>query len=434
MDLKQFFKEDFREFSLDDTKRSLPSMIDGLKESQRKIVYGLYTKGMNLFEIKVAQLAAVVAERTDYHHGEKSLETAIVGLSQDYVGSNNINLLEPLGTFGNRLSPEASPARYIFTKFTPHFRELYRKEDDSILEHHYSDDMKIEPICYLPILPMVIINGSIGIGTGYACKILNYNPKDIRANIIAELNGKRMKALLPWYRGFKGEINRVDESYIISGKLEIINTTTIKITELPIGTYLDKYKAHLIKLENSGLIKDFEDNSTEEHFEFIIKAPRSTTVLSLEKLYSSFNLNTKVKENITVWNTDWKIKNYKNVNGLIKDFVTFRLAKYEVRRLNIIQTFADEMKWLMEKLLFIKYYLDNSQSFTRKGKDALFEMLSKEGFTQIDKLLSLKIYSLTKDEIVKLKANIKNINADMKIMKTNTAKDMYIEELKNLKL
>lgn len=434
MNIKEFFKTDFRDFSLDDTKRSLPSMIDGLKESQRKIIYGLYTQGMNIFEIKVAELAAVVAGKTDYHHAEKSLETAIVGLSQDYAGSNNINLLEPRGTFGNRLSPEASPARYIHTKFMPHFRAIYRKEDDNILEHHYSDDRKIEPINYLPILPMVIINGSIGIGTGYACKILNYNPKDIRANIIAELNDKRMKALLPWYRGFKGEIKRVEESYMISGKLEIVNTTTIKITELPIGTYLDKYKAHLIKLENSGLIKEFEDNSTEEIFEFIIKAPRSTTALSLEKLYSSFNLNTKVKENITVWNTEWKIKNYKNVNGLIKDFVTFRLDKYEVRRLNIIKTFQEEMKWLAEKLKFIKYYLENSQSFTKKGKDALFQMLSKEGFIQIDRLLSLKIYSLTKDEIVKLKESIRSINADIKVMKKNTAKDMYIEELKNLKL
>lgn len=434
MDLKQFFLEDFREFSLDDTHRSLPSMIDGLKESQRKIIYGLYTKGINLNEIKVAQLAATVAGCTDYHHGEKSLESAIVGLANDYTGSNNINLLEPIGTFGSRLSPEASPARYIYTKFTPHFRELYRKEDDSILEHHYSDDMKIEPKYYLPLLPMVIINGSIGIGTGYACKILSYNPKDVRSNILAVLNGRRMKSLLPWYKNFTGTINRIEDSYMISGKLEVVNTTTIKITELPIGTYLDKYKAHLIKMETIGVIKDFEDNSTEEHFEFIIKAPRTTTSMDLKTLYSSFQLNTKVKENITVWNVDWKIRNYKNVNELIKEFVTFRVEKYEVRRLNIIKTLQEEMKWLVEKLKFIKYYLDNSQSFTRKGKDALFQMLSEEGFTHIDKLLSLKIWSLTKDEIVKLKKSIIGVNADIKVMKKNTAKDIYIEELKSLKL
>lgn len=434
MDLKQFFLEDFREFSLDDTQRSLPSMIDGLKESQRKIIYGLYTKGINLNEIKVAQLAATVSECTDYHHGENSLESAIVGLANDYAGSNNINLLEPIGTFGSRLSPEASPARYIYTKFTPHFRELFRKEDDSILEHHYSDDMKIEPKYYLPLLPMVIVNGSIGIGTGYACKILSYNPKDIRSNILAVLNGRRMKSLLPWYKNFNGTIKRIEDSYMISGKLNVVNTTTIKITELPIGTYLDKYKAHLIKLENIGLIKDFEDNSTEEHFEFIIKAPRTTTSMDLEKLYSSFQLNTKVKENITVWNVDWKIRKYKNVNELIKEFVTFRVEKYEVRRLNNIKTMGEELKWLAEKLNFIKYYLVNSQSFTKKGKDALLQMLSKEGFTHIDKLLSLKIYSLTKDEIVKLKNNIKKISSDYKLMKNNTAKDMYIGELKDLKL
>lgn len=434
IDLKEFFARDLKEFSLDNAKRAIPSMIDGLKESQRKIVYGLSTKG-NISRIKVAQLGAVVSEKTDYHHGEVSLENAIVGLAQDFTGSNNLNLLEPLGSFGSRLSPEASASRYIFTRFSSTFRDIFKKEDDSILEHHFSDDMKIEPTHYLPLLPMVLVNGCVGIGTGFASKILSYSPKDIRTNILNILNGRRMKSITPWYKNFTGDISNNEDGYSLSGKLEIVNTTTIKITELPVGTYLDQYKAHLIKLENSGFIKEFEDNSTEDGFDFLIKCPRTTTSMSMEKLYgnSGFKLLSKGKENITVWDAHGKIQRYVNANALIKDFVEFRLDKYEVRRLRQIEILTEELKWLVEKLKFIKYYLDNSTSFSRRGKDSLFQMLKKEGFKQIDRLLSLRIYTLTKDEIVKLKTSIKSVNAEIKELKKLTAKDIYIEELKKLK-
>lgn len=435
MRVKQFFNEDFRDFSLDDTKRSLPCMVDGLKESQRKILYGLSTRGASAPKLRVEQLASLVSERTDYHHGGKSLEDAIVGLAQDFAGSNNMNVLEPLGQFGSRLSPEASAPRYIYTKFNGTFREIYRKEDDSILEHLYSDDLKIEPKYYLPIIPMLLVNGCRGVGTGYACIALSYNPREIKNNILSILQGKRMKTLIPWYNGFTGDIiRREDSNYTIRGVLKIVNTTIIKITELPIGTYLDRFKAHLIKLENTGVIKEFDDNSTEEQFEFIIKVPRTTTNLPLEELYSTFKLESKVTENLTVWNANGKIKKYKNANDLIKEFTAFRLEKYEVRRLKIIETYISNLKWLIEKLKFINYYLDNSVSFTRKGKDSLFQMLDKEGFVEIDRLLSLKIYNLTKDEIMKLKVDIKKVNGDIKVMKAKTAKEIYIDELKNMKI
>ena len=191
-----------------------------------------------------------------------------------------------------------------------------------------------------------MVNGSIGIGTGYACKILSYNPRDIKNNIVAHLNGKRMKTIMPWYKDFSGEITLEDGTYLIKGNLEVVNTTTIKITELPVGTYLDKYKAHLIKMETNGIIKEFEDSSTEEGFEFLVKVPRSTASLTIGRLYSAFGLVSRAKENITVWDTDWKIKTYNNANELIKDFADFRLEKYEVRRLKMIETQLEDLKWL----------------------------------------------------------------------------------------
>jgi DNA topoisomerase-2 len=432
--VEDFFKTDFRDFSLDNTVRSLPSIIDGFKESQRKIIYGMSTRGDNANPLRVEQMASLVSERTDYHHGGASLENAIVKLAQDFGGSNNINLLEPLGQFGSRLSPENSATRYIFTKFSSHFRKLYKKEDEAILEHHYSDEQKIEPKYYLPILPTVLVNGSRGMGTGYACTILSYNPKDLKTCIINKLNGKRSKKILPWYKNFKGTIENVDGSIHITGCLEIQNTTTIHISELPIGVYLDNYKEHLNKLEDEGFIKEYEDNSTEEGFSFTIKVNRVTTKVPMDELIQKFKLKLKVKENLTLWNINNKIQVYKDANDIVKDFVDFRLKKYEVRRLKQIEILNEDISWLKEKMKFIKFYITNSLLFTKKGKADLFKLLEKEGFTQIDKLLNLRIYTLTKDEILKLKNQLKGVVDKVKELKKLTAKDIYLSELNELKL
>lgn len=429
LEVVDFFNDSFKIFSMYDTVRSLPSIVDGLKISQRKILYTL-TLRSNEKEIKVAQLGAQCAEKTDYHHGEGSLEGAIVGMAQDYTGSNNMNLLVPSGQFGSILSKDNAASRYIFTRLHDNYYKLFNKDDMKILEHNYSDDQKIEPKYFLPIIPTLLINGAEGIGTGFACKILAYNPTDIANYIAKKLAGKRVnKKLVPWYNGFKGTIERNEKQVIITGNLEVVNTTTIKITQLPIGTYTEKYRERLVSLQNDGFIKDFLDESSDEGFDITVICPRSTTALDHQTLLTKFKLITRQTENYTVWLPNGHIRCFDSVEDIIDEFIKIRLDAYEKRRLKLIEELTDQVSWLEEKMRFINFYLDNHDQFAKKKKDQLFKMLEKEGFTQIDRLLSERIYSLTKEKIDELKNKIKDVKANLKFYEEADAEDMYEDEL-----
>lgn len=436
MKTKAFFDTEFKGFSIYDNERSIPNMIDGFKPSQRKSIYGMVKRGENAGEIKVAQAAPYCSQVTDYHHGEVSLEGTIVGLAQKYPGSNNMNFLVPEGQFGTRLSKNPSAARYIFTKVSDDFRKIFKKDDDHILEYLHSDGMQIEPKIYYPILPTVLINGSRGTGTGFASNILNYNPKEIRELILNEFLKRKIKvrkSLVPWYRGFTGGISRNEDGQVtIEGSYEIVNTTTIKITELPIGTYLDKYKVLLNKLQEKGIVKGWDDDSNEESWDFTLTVPRTTTKMNHDKIMETFKLISRDTENYTLWNENGNIQVYKDVRDIIKHFVEFRLTKYEERRKKLIEIYTADRNWLKEKYRFIVYYLKNHMKFAKKGKKALFEMLKNEEFVEIDRLLRLPIYFLTGDNIKSLNVEIKTASDKIKYYTNITNKELYIKELEEL--
>lgn len=331
---RHFFGTAFKDFSLYDNVRSIPKLTDGLKPSQRKAVYGTLTRGEQASLIQVERLASVVAAATDYHHGTGSMASTIVGMANNYAGSNNVNLFLPEGQFGSRLTAESAAHRYIETKLAPSFRQLFPKADDAILEHHMADGDKIEPITYAPLLPMVLVNGAQGTGTGHACLIMSYNPEHVTAACLSVLAGKKLKpgTLVPWFRGFSGDVARNAETgqVVITGKLEVVNTTTIKVTELPVGTYLDQFKARLNKLEDAQFIKDYEDRSTEQAFDFTITAPRSTTALDEEELYKKFGMISRDTENYTVWNIDGRLQRFESAEALIEKFVPWQIGRAHV--------------------------------------------------------------------------------------------------------
>jgi len=436
MRIKTFVDGDLRAYSTYDTARSIPRLEDGMKPSQRKCLYGLWKRGEHAPEIKVAQLSSYCAEHTDYHHGEGSLASTIVGMAQSFAGSNNANLMMPNGQFGSRLSDEAGAPRYIFTELSPNFRKYFRKEDDVILKFLESDGQQIEPEVFISILPMVLINGTRGMGTGYACMVLNYSPEDIRDNILAVLdNKKKIPELVPYFNGFKGIVSRNGPQTVIEGKYEITNTTTIKITELPVGTFLDSYIAHLNKLEDQGLIKSYDDNSTEDTFEFVINAPRSTTILDHDTLMQKFKLISRDTENLTLWNQHGKIQEFENVQQIVNAFVEWRLERYEERRLKLIELVTEDSRYAGEKARFIEFYLANTAKFRTLKKPEALELLQREKFTDTDipRLMALSVWSFTGEEIDKLRAEIKAIQLHLDSLNKDTAKEMYRRELKEMK-
>jgi len=270
---KDFVDRELILFSAYDLKRSVPSVFDGLKPGQRKVLYCCFLKNNLSKEIRVAQLGGYVSEKSAYHHGEASLYGTIVAMAQDYMGSNNINLLAPNGMFGSRIrggKDSASP-RYIHTKLSPITRRMFIPSDDMILNYQDDDGYPVEPTHYVPIIPMVLINGALGIGTGWSTSIPNFNPSDIIKNIRRKLVGDDWTTMKPYYRGFKGQIEECKSSepercraYRSKGIVEVINTytdgdgnqwSTIQVNELPIGVWTEDFKKLLMDLEENEQIE-----------------------------------------------------------------------------------------------------------------------------------------------------------------------------------
>ena len=257
-----FIHKEMIAFSVYDTIRSVPNIMDGFKPSQRKVFYGAVKKNVYDNELKVAQLGAAIAEISHYHHGEKSLYETIIGMAQNFVGSNNLNLLEPVGQFGTRLvgGKDAASERYIETKLNLLTRKLFNSDDTYVLTKQYDGADEIEPMYYAPVMPIVLINGSEGIGTGYSTKILQYNPTDIYNNLIRLMDGEKVKSMIPWYRNFTGTIQKNEpQKYKITANYEIVSDDVIRIKDLPIGAWTDNYKAFLDNLIEQSLTATKEE-------------------------------------------------------------------------------------------------------------------------------------------------------------------------------
>jgi len=291
---EEFVDRGLIHFSIYDNERSIPNLMDGLKISLRKILYAAFKKGGLKTEIKVAQFSGYVSEHSAYHHGEASLNAAIVGMAQNFVGSNNINLLEPNGQFGGRLQggKDSASERYIFTQLNKLTRLIFRQEDDAVLSYINDDGQMVEPIYYAPAIPMILVNGSKGIGTGFSTDVMPYNPIQIIAYIramLAATPATDRPVIEPYFKGFKGTIRNIATSasatsatsgapayasatsatsgtsgapayasakYLIKGTYEIIADRKVRITELPIGTWTDDYKEFLEKLMEAPAAAD----------------------------------------------------------------------------------------------------------------------------------------------------------------------------------
>jgi DNA topoisomerase-2 len=435
LSVKDAFNGPVKDYSIYANHRAIPSLMDGFKPSQRKVIFASLQSSIPDTGIKVSQLSAQTSLVSCYHHGEASLDATIVGLAQDFSGANNLNYLSPLGQFGSRMSPANAASRYIFTKLNNSFRKVFKKEDDLILEHLYEDGDKIEPKFYLPILPSVLINGSEGMGTGYACKILQYNPSDLKKYILNILKGKKENIkLTPWFRGFNGSVDKLDNGQIvIKGNIEKVNTSTLAVTELPVGMFQDDFKAVLIKLMDSDVVKDYERDAVDS-MTYKINSPRIIVAEEIEQLLNRFKLISRVSENFTVWLPNGKLKCFDSPEALTDTFVEERLKYYEIRRIKTIEALTVDYEYLDEKARFIKYYLDNSKNIATLTKQAFEDLLVGEGFKSISKLIELKIYNLTKDQIEKALNEVIQVKQEIVYYEGMTAVKLYIKDLEELDL
>jgi len=465
---EDFINKELIHFSKYDCDRSIPNLMDGLKISQRKIIFAAFKKNLST-EIKVAQFSGYVSENSCYHHGEASLNQAIKGMAQNFVGANNINLLFPSGQFGTRIQggDDAASERYIFTRLEKITRTIFPSADDNILKYLNDDGTPVEPLFYAPIIPMILVNGSKGIGTGFSTDIMCYNPLQIIDYLNCKIGSKIGSKLqivydedfIPYYEGFQGKIEKISESkFLIKGKYEKVGTDKIRVIELPVGFWTENFKEHLEYLIEPGqdkdgkkitaFIKDYDDMSRDTIIDFTVTFPKGkieeleATVVEhncngLEKLLKLYTTNTNT--NMHLFDAEDKLKKYNKVEEIIDDYFETRLKMYEVRKEYVINSLERELLLLSNKAKYIKENLDGTIDLRRRKKEQVIQMLQEKEYAIIDDddeykyLVKLPMDSVTEENVDKIFKEHGNKTVELELTKKKAPAQLWSEELAVLK-
>uniref|UniRef100_A0A6C0IKY0 DNA topoisomerase (ATP-hydrolyzing) n=1 Tax=viral metagenome TaxID=1070528 RepID=A0A6C0IKY0_9ZZZZ len=456
---EEFIDREFIHFSKYDCDRSIPNLMDGLKISLRKILYSAFKKRLTS-EIKVAQFSGYVSEHSGYHHGEASLNSAIVGLAQNFVGSNNINLFLPNGQFGTRLQggKDSASERYIFTLLNSITRHIYPEADDNILTYLDDDGTLVEPIFYAPIIPMIIVNGSKGIGTGFSTDVMCYNVNQIIDCLRSKLLFQEFDApFVPYYEGFTGTITPISEvKFLIKGVYEKLTGDKIRVSELPIGHWTESFKEHLENLmdtksdnkkKSSATVKDYDDLSKDTNVEFVITFHKNVIAdlesnvdengcNGLEKLLKLYTTNTN--SNMHLFDANDKLKKYNNVREIIDDYFKTRLDLYDTRKTYLINAIKKELILLSNKARYINENLEGTIDLRRKKKDEVNQMLTDKQYDIIDGdndfkyLVKMAMDSVTEENVEKINKEHENKLQVLEKIQATTVNQMWLQELNDL--
>jgi DNA topoisomerase-2 len=469
---EEFIGKEMIHFSKYDCERSIPNLMDGLKTSQRKILFTAFKRNLNA-EIKVAQFSGSVSELSCYHHGEQSINGAIVNMAQNFVGSNNINLLEPKGQFGTRLrgGEDSASERYIFTHLSKIARSIFPQADDSVLTYLDDDGTQVEPIYYAPVIPMILVNGSKGIGTGFSTDIMCYDPVSIIDELCVRLKGGQtdFSNIAPYYEGFKGTITALNETktkYLVKGCYEVISAKQVRITELPVGTWTDDYKEYLEDLisgdkekekekekggkKKENVVRDYNDMSTDKIVDITVTfAVGAIDALvndtkgceqgcnGLEKLLKLYT--TKTTTNMHMFDEKEKLCHFKSVAEVVEHFMGVRLEGYVVRKAKQIKELTREMEVLKNKARFITEVLDSTIDMRGKKREQVSEMLTKADYKKFEDdedykyLVKMPMDMVTSENVEHLNEEKEKKVAELNKLQSTSEKQIWISELEELK-
>jgi DNA topoisomerase-2 len=425
-----FIHMDMANFSAEDIKRSIPHVADGLKPSQRKVIYACLKKNLTS-DMKVAQLSGYVAEQTAYHHGEASLQGTIVNLAQNFTGANNLNLLEPSGQFGTRLAggKDAASARYIFTRLSPKTKTIFDQSDNAILSYVVDDGQKVEPEFYAPVLPMILVNGAEGIGTGFSCYVPPFDLEAVKHNILCALDQVPMVPMKPWFKGFRGRTEKIREhAWLLTGLYEV-QGSQVHITELPPGKWIQDYKEFLEDLCDKGMIQKYENHSTETSPDFRVwgytgkDAPKD---LGLTKTIHTSNMY--------LIGPNGAVKKYDSPEEILVDYIEIRLGAYKKRKQYLLKELEHEIQWLSEKARFIGFVINKRIQVLNVPLDDIKSQLRTENFKEEiwSKLLDIKTYQYTREEVLKLKDLCETKNSEKDALKATPVAQLWKNNLHNL--
>ncbi len=437
--ITEFLSNEYKEFAMYSIEgRAIPSVVDGFKPTHRKIIHvcNQICKTGSEKPLKVFQLAGKVASDAFYHHGNQSLENAITTMAQKF--KNNAPLLDEIGQFGSLRSPQPGAPRYIGTKLNGNFKLLYK--DFELLEYKEEEGEVIEPKFFLPIIPTILINGSSGIAVGFSSNLLNRDIKSVTDACINLLNEKSIKEIKPSLNEFTGDFVKDTENHkrwIIKGKFQRVNTSTVRITELPPSMTYEKYEEILDKLCDNKDIVSYDDNC-KDNIDYTIKFTRADLEkYDDEKLVKLLKLEESSTEIFSTLDEFGKLKIFENSTEIIEYFVNFRLTYYHKRKQFMLDKMQHELKILSNRGRFIKAILDEKLKVNNVSKPIIIQGIEEMGLEKIDDsydyLLRMPIYSLTKELFEKLKEDFTAKKADIKKLEETDPKDMYLDDLNELK-
>jgi DNA topoisomerase-2 len=436
----QYLDEDYRDYAIYVVEeRAIPSVIDGFKPTQRKVIFIADKVWKNGGEkpLKIFQLAGKVAADAHYHHGDGSLNSAIVGMAQKF--KNSMPVLEEIGQFGSLRSPEAGAPRYISTKLHKNFRLLYM--DFELLTSRYEEGNEIEPNYFLPIIPTVLLNGGSGIAVGFATNILNRNPIDLIDACVKTLDGKKFKEPSPWYYDFSGDCSNDQEnhlSWVFKGKYEVKNTTTVDIAELPPSMTYEKFDTYLNSLEDDRRIVAY-DNNCKSNVNYSLKFRREDlkTLQDSNRLTKFLKMEERQSENFTVLDENGNLKIFECASDIIKYFVEFRLKYYIKRKEYLIKSISADLLLLSNKANFIKSIIDGKLKINNVPKKQIVLYLETSNFDQINGsynyLLGMPIHTLTKETYEDLLSALNQKEKELAEVKAKESSQMYRDDLQELR-
>jgi len=452
--VEDFINKDLKHFSNSDNIRSIPSIVDGFKPSQRKVLFGCIKKSIKK-EIKVAQLASAVSEISAYHHGEVSLQGTIVNMAQDFVGSNNLPLLEPIGQFGTRVGggKDSAQPRYIYTALQKHTNALFNPLDYPLFNYLNDEGKDIEPEYYVPVLPNILINGAQGIGTGWSTDIPCYNPMDIIANIEKHIKGKEMSEMTPYYRGFNGKVIKINDTSYKTKGIYTLHANKIVITELPVGVWTDKYKEFLesitidIKNKNSKqIIKHYNTYCTDirVHFEIFMdinlieKLDVMDVKSNMTKLEKALRLCSIINlSNMVLFDKDSNIKKYNTTNEIIEEFCGVRGVFYQKRKDYLVKDLQSKINLMEIKIRFINEFINETIKVIRVKRANVIKQLEDKDYPKMDDkydyLLKISIDNLTEEKIEELEKNCGNLKSELDELLGKTHLDLWTEDIGSIK-
>lgn len=440
-----FVNNELKHFSRGDLLRSIPSVVDGLKISQRKALCGSLLRGISTAEAKVAQLTGFVADKMRYHHGETSMSGTLISLAQDFVGSNNINLLLPKGQLGSRLEggADAASPRYTFVQMNPVTSQLFVKEDSAVLRYTEDEGQQTEPVYYCPTISVLLANGAKAIATGYSTSIPQFNPRDLIDNVRLRLGGRAPGELKPFYRGFKGEITREDDGSFTTHGVFAQDGPEVTVSELPVGTWSATYKRFLEGLADKKEIVAYTESCTDVDVLFVVTL-RGDQPLDTGAITKLLKLTTTIKtSNMHAFDAEGDIRLYSNAAEIEEAHFSARLATYGLRKAYVVKVLEHEVTLLSEKIRFMKMKADGTIRVDNVSFDEVMSAVEAHGFRPIgtafdsvaptyDYIVSIRLFDFTAQNVAKLVQKRDGKRAELTQTRNTTVEEMWLRDLESL--